>query len=126
MPSSNSSASYFCISPCEHRHIKIILHADSFIIPGKDGEAIAAVPMGDEREMLNAKFDVLIADLKERGIFKNFDPELEAIKSKEHSSPKDVFEKILDITGHHNKRKFASTRNSSVQAGKRMELLCIQ
>ena len=58
-------------------------YADGFKMPGKDGEVISAVPVGDERELLNQKFDVLIADLKERGIIRDFVEDLEAIKLRE-------------------------------------------
>lgn len=38
----------------------------------KTGELIAAVPLGEERKLLNQKFDTLIADLKERGLLAQF------------------------------------------------------
>lgn len=62
-------------------------HADAFKMPGKDGEIIAAVPLGEERELFNQKFDVLIADLKEQGILQDFIENLEEIKNSERSTP---------------------------------------
>lgn len=47
-------------------------HADAFVMPGKDGNTIAAVPKGEERKLLNEKFDQLLAELKERGILHEY------------------------------------------------------
>lgn len=38
----------------------------------KTGELISAVPLGEEREILNQKFDALIIELKERGLLTQF------------------------------------------------------
>lgn len=42
--------------------------ADAYVMPDGNGGKIAAIPMGEERETLNAAFDTLLTDLKERGI----------------------------------------------------------
>lgn len=47
-------------------------HANSFVLPGTDGRRCAAFPEGEERKMINEKFDILIADIKERGILHDF------------------------------------------------------
>lgn len=62
-------------------------YANSFKMPGTNGEMISAVPMGEERKVINEKFDLLITDLKERGLVKDFIEDLEATKPKENSSP---------------------------------------
>jgi hypothetical protein len=56
-------------------------YANSFKIPGPDGETFSAVPEGEERKLLNEKFDVLVADLKTRGVFKDFVEDLENNKA---------------------------------------------
>ena len=51
--------------------------ADAFVMTVKDGQMIAAVPQGEERALINAKFDVLLEDLKERGILQHHVEEME-------------------------------------------------
>lgn len=47
-------------------------HADSFVMPGEDGKIIAAIPQGEERKLINEKFDKLIEEIKEIGIVQDF------------------------------------------------------
>ena len=54
-------------------------HADSFVLPDGKGGTIAAIPQGEERKLLNEKFDILIEDLKERGILHDFVEEIKDI-----------------------------------------------
>jgi len=42
--------------------------ADAYVMPDGNGGQIAAIPLGEERKALNAAFDALLADLKERGM----------------------------------------------------------
>lgn len=72
-------------------------HADAFVMPGNDGEMISAVPKGEEREMLNKKFDDLFVDLKERGILQDYLEELEAVKPKEQAPSQNIFEKMQNM-----------------------------
>ncbi len=46
-------------------------HADSFSRMDENGEVIAAFPRGEERTLLNEKFDLLMAEVKERGILQD-------------------------------------------------------
>lgn len=43
-------------------------YSDAYVLSGADGARVCAFPQGEERKLLNEKFDVLISDLKERGI----------------------------------------------------------
>lgn len=52
-------------------------HADSFVTTGKEGKQIAAIPLGEEREIINEKFDKLFVALKERGLLHDFVENLE-------------------------------------------------
>lgn len=65
-----------------HSHY-LTAYANSFIRPGENGERIAAIPFGDERETLNAGFDKLISELKEKGILHHYEESLEAAKEPE-------------------------------------------
>lgn len=42
--------------------------ADAYVMPDGNGGKIAAIPLGEERKTINAAFDTLLSDLKERGI----------------------------------------------------------
>ena len=75
-------------------------YADSFVMPGEDGTIIAAVPKGDERKIINEKFDTLLADLKERGILHDFNEELD-IKSPRHEKPVWESETIISNNQEH-------------------------
>ena len=55
-------------------------YADSFVSVDTTGEKVAAIPQGEERKLLNEKFDILISDLKERGILHAHIEELEEEK----------------------------------------------
>lgn len=61
-------------------------YADSFVMKGQDGNRIAAIPLKDERKCINEKFDILLADLKERGMLHEYieEPEITdfAVESK--------------------------------------------
>lgn len=51
-------------------------YADAYVMPdGKDGK-IAAIPLGEEREQINALFDALLENLKERGLLKHYEESL--------------------------------------------------
>ncbi len=54
-------------------------YANSFVMQGKDGNRIAAVPLGEERKCINEKFDILLTDLKERGLLHEYMEEQEHI-----------------------------------------------
>lgn len=47
-------------------------HADSFVISDGKGGYISAIPQGEERRIINEKFDLLIEQLKERGFFQDY------------------------------------------------------
>lgn len=47
-------------------------HSDSFVMPGENGKIIAAIPQGEERKLINEKFDILLEDLKQRGIINEY------------------------------------------------------
>ena len=47
-------------------------HANSFVIPNHDGNGAAAIPLGEEREVIHQAFDKLLSGLKERGILHDF------------------------------------------------------
>jgi len=47
-------------------------YSDAYLLPCDDGSTVAAFPRGEERQLLNEKFDALIADLKERGILHDY------------------------------------------------------
>lgn len=44
-------------------------HASAYKYPGPDGTMVYAIPVGEERKALDAKFDELLQQAKERGIF---------------------------------------------------------
>lgn len=50
-------------------------YADSFV-RSENGETYAAIPQGDERKLINEKIDLLIEDLKERGILHDYVEEI--------------------------------------------------
>ncbi len=52
-------------------------YANCFAIPKEDGHPIAAIPLGEEREAINAKFDLLLDDLKSRGFLHEYTEEPE-------------------------------------------------
>ena len=60
--------------------------ADSFITTGSDGKPAAAIPQGEERAVLNEKFDLLIDALKERGILHDHTEVLEEEKQAPESA----------------------------------------
>ena len=43
-------------------------HANDFVFKNDDGETIYAIPVGEERKLINQKFDVMIQEMKELGI----------------------------------------------------------
>jgi len=47
-------------------------YADSYKMKGKNGETISAVPLGEERIEINKQIDLLIDDLKERGLLHHY------------------------------------------------------
>lgn len=47
-------------------------YADSYRMKDENGEIISAVPLGDERTAINKQIDLLIDDLKERGLLHHF------------------------------------------------------
>lgn len=47
-------------------------YADSFKMPDGKGGVFSAVPEGEERKIINEKFDLFIADLKERGLLHDY------------------------------------------------------
>ena len=55
-----------------HRSDYLSAYADSFVMPGKDGESIAAIPKGEERKVINQKFDRLFEAIKELGILHDY------------------------------------------------------
>ena len=66
-----------------HQSQFLTAYANSFLMPGTNGETIYAVPMGEERKLINEKFDCLIADMKQRGMLHEFIEPLETEKPKE-------------------------------------------
>ena len=50
-------------------------HASAYKYPGPDGTMVYAIPVGEERKALDAKFDELIQQTKELGIFHEAVPE---------------------------------------------------
>ena len=65
-------------------------HADSFTL-NKDGQVIAAVPMGEERQVINECFDKLLQELKERQLLHEV-PVIEVAPEKEAPVSKDCQE----------------------------------
>ena len=57
--------------------------ADCFVMQDSKGKQIAAIPLGEERKVINEKFDVLIKDLKERGLLHQYEETIEVEKPKE-------------------------------------------
>ena len=55
-----------------HKSDYLTAYADSYKMKGKDGNLISAVPLGEERIAINKKIDLLIDDLKERGILHHY------------------------------------------------------
>lgn len=51
--------------------------ADSFVITNKNDSKIAAIPLDDERKVINEKMDLLIEDLKSRGILHEYVEEIQ-------------------------------------------------
>lgn len=47
-------------------------HADSYTVPDGKGGTISAIPLGEERKIINEKFDFLIENLKEIGFFQEY------------------------------------------------------
>ncbi len=47
-------------------------YANSYTRVDADGKTVAAIPMGDERKILNDHFDTLLSALKERGLLTEF------------------------------------------------------
>lgn len=60
-------------------------YADSYVVSGGNGKKIAAIPLGEERKVIFEKIDLLLADLKERGLLHDFCEEVEV--SMEESKP---------------------------------------
>ena len=58
-------------------------HASAYSYPGKDGIMIYAIPVGEERKALDAKFDELIQQAKERSIFHEAEVTRETVKQVE-------------------------------------------
>lgn len=63
-------------------------HADSFVMPGEDGKIIAAIPQGEERKLINEKFDILFNQLKELNILHDYvEPERSEPVAEKPSEP---------------------------------------
>lgn len=62
--------------------------ADSFVLPDGKGGTIAAIPQGEERKLLNEKFDILIKDLKELGILHDYVEEIKSFDDIESNKDK--------------------------------------
>lgn len=73
-------------------------YADSFTLTDpKTGEFVAAIPLGDERKLLNEKFDQLIKEVKELGILHHFVEEIELPKEEKRKSPEEILAKHRNI-----------------------------
>ena len=73
-------------------------HSEAFVFQDKQGETIHAVPMKDEREQINQKFDELIQKLKELALLHQRDiPEQASDKKIEKMSAYQTKTSITDI-----------------------------
>ena len=62
-------------------------HASAYKYPGPDGTMVYAIPVGEERKALDAKFDELIQQTKELGIFHEAEVVRENVQQVEEAVP---------------------------------------
>ncbi len=75
-------------------------YADSFRFEdAKTGEQISAIPLNEERKLLNEKFDALLEDFKERGILTQYQ-EVKNMPDKEKPCSRAVSAPSFDYSDH--------------------------
>lgn len=62
-------------------------HADSFAMKGQDGTTLYAYPRGEERKLINEKFDLLFEELKQKDMLQEFVEPEHTVEEPAVSSP---------------------------------------